>query len=500
MFRKVLIANRGEIALRVMRACRERGLRTVAVYSDADANAPHVRFADEAVRLGPAPPSESYLKIDAILRAAKDTGAEAIHPGFGFLSENAGFAEAVRGAGLIFIGPSADVVRSMGSKTEARALMQRAGVPVVPGTEAGADDQVLIAAAKDIGYPLMVKASAGGGGKGMRIVREAGALEAALSAARREAKAAFADDTIFLERYVERPRHIEFQVFGDEHGNIVHLFERECSIQRRHQKIVEETPSPALDESLRQKMGEAAVAAARAVGYTNAGTVELLLGPDGDFYFLEMNTRLQVEHPVTELATGIDLVGWQLRIAAGEPLPRKQDELRQLQHAIEVRIYAEDPAAGFLPVTGTAEYVREPKGPGIRVDGALESRQEIPIHYDPMLAKLIAWGADRPSAIARMKQALADYVVLGVTTNIEFLREVIAHEAFAKGETDTGFIDRNMPSWKPKSPAPTDEVLLALAAGESARKSERSGAAGPDDGDRFSPWQTLGPWRPGGAA
>ncbi len=500
MFRKVLIANRGEIAMRVMRACRELGVRTVAVYSDADAAAPHTRFADEAVRLGPPPPSESYLQIDAVLEAARKMGADAVHPGFGFLSENARFAEAVGEAGLTFIGPKPDVVRTMGSKTEARALMQKAGVPVVPGTPAGKDDASLIAAADGIGFPLLVKASAGGGGKGMRIVRESKELTGALASARREAKSAFGDDTVFLERYLERPRHIEFQVFGDDHGNIVHLFERECSIQRRHQKIVEETPSPALDDALRRRMGEAALAAARAVEYTNAGTVEFLLSADGEFYFLEMNTRLQVEHPVTECSTGIDLVHWQLRVAAGEPLPLRQEDLRQQQHAIECRIYAEDPASQFLPVTGRAVYVREPEGPGIRVDAALESGQEIPVFYDPMLAKLITWGRDRDLAIARMRQALGDYVVLGVTTNLPFLREVIAHEAFASGDTDTGFLDRWFADWQPSSDTPSDEVCWALAAAESEHRPTGSTGGGSDDGDRFNPWERLGPWRPGGVA
>ena len=441
--RRVLVANRGEIAARVLRSCRELGLGTVAVYSDADRAAPHVAMADVAVRLGPAPAAESYLSIDALLAAARATGADAIHPGYGFLSENADFARAVAEAGLVFVGPSPLVIQMLGSKQEAKRRAIAAGVPVVPGYNG--DDQttaVLEAEARAIGFPLLVKASAGGGGKGMRIVRRADELTDALDAARREAAGAFGDDTLLLERYVERPRHVEIQILGDHHGNLIHLWERECSIQRRHQKVIEEAPSPALSPELRQQMGAAGVAVGRAVGYTSAGTVEFILAPDGAFYFLEVNTRLQVEHPVTELTTGLDLVREQLRIARGEPLGYTEAPA-QRGHAIEVRLYAEDPAAGYLPTTGTLAAFELPSAPGLRVDAGVVAGSEIGIHYDPMLAKIIAYGETRGDAAALLAWALERAVIAGVTTNRELLARVLRHPAFLAGELDTHFLERH---------------------------------------------------------
>ncbi|MDX1524202.1 MAG: acetyl-CoA carboxylase biotin carboxylase subunit [Anaerolineae bacterium] len=501
MFKKILIANRGEIAVRIIRACQEMGIATVAVYSEADATALHTILADEGVLIGPPPPSQSYLLAEPILAAARQTGCQAIHPGFGFLSENAAFAEAVAEAGLTFIGPNAEAIRLMGSKITARTVMAKAGVPVVPGYHAQADDTPadLQAAADTIGYPLMVKATAGGGGKGMRVVAAAADLPAAIESAQREALKAFGDGQIFLERYIENPHHIEFQVFGDSQGNIIHLFERECSIQRRHQKIVEETPSPLLDEALRQRMGEAAVAAARAVDYVNAGTIEFLADEAGNFYFLEMNTRLQVEHPITELVTGVDLVRLQLRVAAGEPLPFQQADLSQRGHAIECRIYAEDPANGFLPDTGPLLHVTEPSGPGVRVDTGITAGDEVTLHYDPMLAKLIVLGDDRPAAIQKMALALKQYLILGVTTNIPFLQAVMAHPAFGRGETTTHFIDQHLAGWQPPGEAVTDVALIAAALFEmfGTQEASQAGTDGNSDGDGHSPWRHLGPLRLG---
>ncbi|HVV81666.1 MAG TPA: biotin carboxylase N-terminal domain-containing protein [Kofleriaceae bacterium] len=441
--RRVLVANRGEIAARVLRTCREMGLGTVAVYSDADRRAPHVALADVAVRLGPPPASDSYLSIPAILDAARATGADAIHPGYGFLSENADFARAVVEAELVFIGPSPLVIQVLGSKQEAKRRAQSAGVPVVPGYNG--DDQApatLAAEAHAIGFPLLVKASAGGGGKGMRIVRRPDELAYALDAARREAAGAFGDDTLLLERYVERPRHVEIQILGDHHGNLIHLWERECSIQRRHQKVIEEAPSPALTAELRQQMGAAGVAVGRAVGYTNAGTVEFILAPDGNFYFLEVNTRLQVEHPVTELTTGLDLVREQIRIARGEPLDHAQAPA-QRGHAIEVRLYAEDPAGGYLPTTGTLAAFELPSVAGLRVDAGVQAGSEIGIHYDPMLAKVIAHADRREDAAALLAWALERAVIAGVVTNRELLARVLRHPAFLAGELDTHFLERH---------------------------------------------------------
>ncbi|GMV43858.1 MAG: acetyl/propionyl-CoA carboxylase subuit alpha [Myxococcales bacterium] len=458
---KILVANRGEIAIRVMRTCRELGIATVAVFSDADAGAAHVRAADEAVRIGPAPASESYLVTARLLDAARRTGADAIHPGYGFLSENAVFAEAVEGSGLVFIGPRPDSIRAMGSKAEAKRLMAAAGVPVIPGWHGEEQETgALVQRAREVGFPLLVKASAGGGGKGMRLVRDAAHLERDLDAARREAEKAFGDGTLLLERYIEDPRHIEFQILGDSHGNLVHLFERECSIQRRHQKIVEETPSVALTPALRARMGEVAVAAGRAIRYRGAGTVEMILAPGGEFYFLEVNTRLQVEHPVTELVTGIDLVREQIRVARGELLGYGQESLLQTGAAVEARIYAEDPATGFLPAAGSIVDWHFPPAPGLRVDAGVETGSEVGIWYDPMLAKVIAHGRDRQEATARLARALEQASILGVTTNQAFLVSLLRHPEYLAGHVDTHFIDRH---WGPQPALPHDGERLRQA-------------------------------------
>ena len=502
MFQKILIANRGEVAVRIIRSCQELGIRTVAVYSDADANALHTMLADESVPIGPAPPAQSYLCGDCILEQAVRLGCDAVHPGYGFLSENADFAEAVMQAGLTWIGPDPAAMRTMGSKTSARAAMQAAGVPVVPGYQASQDDTDLLAAAAALGFPLLVKATAGGGGKGMRIVTDATDLPAALASARREAKNAFADDHIYLEKLIASPRHIEFQVFGDRHGNAVHLFERECSIQRRHQKIIEETPSPLLDAELRRRMGEAAVAAVRAVGYVNAGTLEFLVDPaSGSFYFLEMNTRLQVEHPITEQVTGVDLVKLQLKIAAGEAIPFRQQYLAQRRHAIECRIYAEDPANDFLPSIGKVLRAVEPVGPGVRVDAGVTTGDEITIHYDPMIAKLIALGEDRADAVRKMDWALQHYVILGLTTNIPFLRAVVTSDAFRRGDVTTDFVDKHFGGWQPFTEDPPDMVLVAAALAELLEdeavgtNSVTADVAG--QGDPFAPWRQSSGFRMG---
>ncbi len=440
--RKVLVANRGEIAVRVMRTCRERGIATVAVYSEADAGALHVRMADEAVLVGPAPSSESYLVAERILDAARQTGADAVHPGYGFLSENAAFAEACAEAGITFIGPPPGAIRSMGDKTAARAIMKEAGVPMAPGTvDAIADVAEAVRAADEIGYPVLIKAAAGGGGKGMRVVESAGEIERAVEQAQGEARSAFGDERVFVEKYLLGPRHIEFQVLADGHGNVVHLFERECSIQRRHQKVIEEAPSSALTADLRAEMGEAAVEAARACGYVGAGTVEFLVDDALNFYFLEMNTRLQVEHPVTEWITGLDLVAEQIRIAEGEALGYGQDDLAIHGWAVESRVYAEDVAAGFLPAPGPLLRHAPPSGFGVRVDAGVEQGDEIPIYYDPMISKLTAWGRTRTEAIDRMDRALSEYDVAGVETTIPFCRFVMQHEAFRSGDFDTGFVN-----------------------------------------------------------
>jgi acetyl-CoA carboxylase biotin carboxylase subunit len=445
MIRRLLIANRGEIAVRIIRACRELGIESVAVFSDADFRAPHTLAADHAERIGPPPASDSYLNTAAVIEAARRAGADAVHPGYGFLSERAAFARACEQAGLIFVGPPPAALERMGSKIDARRLMQAAGVPIVPG-EAPADqrDDALAAAARKIGFPVLIKPSAGGGGIGMKTVREPASLIDAIQRARREARAAFGDDTLFVERLIERPRHVEIQILADRHGNVVHLFERECSIQRRHQKTIEESPCPVLTSSIRERMGEAAVAAARAAGYVNAGTIEFLLEGRGDqakFYFLEMNARLQVEHPVTEAVVGVDLVHAQLRIASGEPLPWAQPALGQRGHAIECRIYAEDPLCDFLPQAGPLLMYREPQGPGVRVDAGVVEGGEVSVFYDPLLAKLIVWAETRDAAIARAAVALDRFIVLGIRTNVEFLGAVLRHPRFAAADVDTAFLD-----------------------------------------------------------
>lgn len=501
-FSKLLIANRGEIAVRVIRACQALNIRTVAIYSEADAHALHVRLADEAVPIGPPPPKESYLRGEAIIAAAKSTGAQAIHPGFGFLSENADFADAVRAAGLIFIGPTGDAMRAMGSKTQARALMQAAGVPVVPGYHPRpvGEGQGVRAWADQTGYPVLVKAAAGGGGKGMRIVRQPDQLIESIEAAQREAAKAFGDDTIFLEKYIEGARHIEFQVLGDAHGHVVQLFERECSTQRRHQKIIEETPSPLLDDALREQMGQAAVAAAQAVNYQNAGTIEFIVDPrTRAFYFLEMNTRLQVEHPITEWLTGRDLVNLQLHVAQGKALPFTQSDLTWRGHAIECRLYAEDPANNFLPAVGKVLLAQFPAAPGVRVDSGLETGDEISIHYDPMIAKLSVLGEDRADALRKMDWALRNTIILGVTTNLPFLRDVLAHPVFQRGEVTTDFIEREMSAWRPAVDGVRDLALIAAVLSElTSQRGSESTTQRISESASYDPWQINDRFRAGG--
>lgn len=445
MIKKILVANRGEIAIRIMRSCREMGISTVAVYSDADRTSMHVRYADEAYFIGPSPSSESYLKMDKILEVAKKSGVDAIHPGYGFLSENAEFAKQCGKKGIIFIGPSPHAIATMGDKITARQTMINAGVPVVPGTKQKiTTDAEAKKVMEEIGLPIMVKASAGGGGKGMRLVHSAGDLLNAVKAAKSEARSAFGDDSVYIEKYIESPHHIEFQILGDKHGNIIHLFERECSIQRRHQKVVEETPSPILTPELRERMGKSAVEAARSVNYEGTGTVEFLVDANLNYYFLEMNTRLQVEHPITERVVGVDLVKEQIRVANGEPLAYKQEYLRQLGHAIECRIYAEDPDNNFMPSPGLIRHISEPTGLGVRTDGYVYKGYEIPIYYDPMISKLIVWGRTRAGAIDRMKRALSEYKISGVKTSIRFLQNIMSNQDFVDGKYDTHFIEKNM--------------------------------------------------------
>ncbi len=499
---KCLIANRGEIAVRVIRACRELGIRSVAVYSEVDANALHVQLADEAYLIGAASPAESYLNSAKIIAVAQQAGCDCVHPGYGFLSESADFAQAVINAGLIWVGPGPDAIRRMGLKTEARDLMQQAGVPLVPGFQSDtASDADFLRVAGEIGYPVMIKAAGGGGGKGIRVVRAAADLLDALAAARREAANAFGDDRLFMEKYIEQGRHIEVQVLSDA-GHTLHLYERECSTQRRHQKIIEESPSPLLDADQRAQIGAAAVQAAEAVGYTNAGTVEFIATPDGTFYFLEMNTRLQVEHPVTEMVTGLDLVQLQFKVAAGDPLPISQNDITQQGHAIECRIYAEDPHNQFLPAIGPVLTFKAPQGPGIRVDSGIQSGDAVTIHYDPMIAKLIVHAPTRAAAIQRMQQALADTVILGVTTNIPFLQTLLAHPAFAAGEIHTAFVDTHLQDLLPPATSipPTAIIIAALhdlynrgnvtENGQPAHASDLSG-------DLFSPWSRGDSFRQG---
>ncbi|MBB4000875.1 acetyl/propionyl/methylcrotonyl-CoA carboxylase subunit alpha [Aureimonas pseudogalii] len=505
MFRKMLIANRGEIACRVIATARRLGIATVAVYSEADANARHVRLADEAWPIGPAPARQSYLVGERILDVARRSGAQAIHPGYGFLSENAEFAEGCERAGVTFIGPPASAIRAMGSKAGSKALMERSGVPLVPGYHGEAQDlETLRDVAARIGYPVLIKASAGGGGKGMRVVSSAGELDAAVGGAKREALASFGDDRVLIEKYLTRPRHIEIQVFADTQGNTVSLFERDCSIQRRHQKVLEEAPAPGMDPARRKVMGEAAVAAARAVGYVGAGTVEFIV-ENGEFYFMEMNTRLQVEHPVTEMVTGLDLVEWQLRVASGEPLPSTSDRLALKGHAIEARVYAEDPARDYLPAVGTLVHLRQPREEAgrVRVDTGVVEGGSITPHYDPMIAKLVVWGEDRPAAVRQLAAALAQYEVIGVATNLDLLRSIAAHPAFEAGELDTGFLARHADDLLPEPPPglvarDLDAVLAAAALDvvRGHREAVTSGAAA--SGDPWSPWTEMDAWRMNG--
>ncbi|VXB60382.1 Biotin carboxylase / Biotin carboxyl carrier protein [Pseudomonas sp. 8BK] len=481
----LLVANRGEIACRVMRTAKTMGIQTVAVHSAIDAGARHVREADLAVNLGGAKPADSYLRIDALIAAAKASGAQAIHPGYGFLSENAGFARAIEAAGLIFLGPPASAIDAMGSKSAAKALMEAAGVPLVPGYHGEAQDvETFRSASNTIGYPVLLKAAAGGGGKGMKVVEVEGELAEALASAQREAQSSFGDSRMLVEKYVLKPRHVEIQVFADQHGNCLYLNERDCSIQRRHQKVVEEAPAPGLSPELRRAMGESAVKAAQAIGYVGAGTVEFLLDDRGDFFFMEMNTRLQVEHPVTELITGLDLVAWQIRVARGEPLPLTQDQVPLIGHAIEVRLYAEDPDNDFLPATGTLALYREATpGPGRRVDSGVAESDEVSPFYDPMLGKLIAWGENREEARLRLLAMLKETCVGGVKTNLAFLSRVLAHPAFANAELDTGFIPRHEAQLlPPETDLPTEFWHLA------AEAFVQSEATQPRPDDRHSPW------------
>jgi acetyl-CoA carboxylase biotin carboxylase subunit len=486
--KRVLIANRGEIALRIVRACHEEGLEAVAVYSTADRSSPHVRAADHAVAIGPASPSQSYLDINRLIEAARASGADAVHPGYGFLAERAPFAEAVERAGLAWVGPPPQAIRAMGDKTEARRRMQAAGVPIVPGSSAPFTELgPALGLAREVGYPVMVKASAGGGGKGMRVVRTPEELPGALESAASEALKAFGDASVYLEKYIERPRHVEIQVLADD-TRTIHLGERECSIQRRHQKLVEEAPSPAVDSELREWMGTAAVAAAEAVAYRGAGTCEFLLAPDRSFYFLEMNTRIQVEHPVTELVYGVDLVREQLRIAAGEPMRVHPGWLSPRGWALECRITSEDPANGFLPSTGRIEYLRVPGGPGVRWDGGVDVGDEVTLHYDSMLAKLIVWAPDRAQAITRMRRALDELTVLGVATNQGFHRRLLADPAFQDGDLDIQFLERRTDLSQPY-PSPDDILRLAVAAAlaeDQARRTRRPAVSADDAGD--GPW------------
>ena len=500
MFQTILIANRGEIACRVIRTARRLGIRTVAVFSEADADAQHVRLADEAVPIGGPRPAESYLRGDAIVQAALHTGAQAIHPGYGFLSENAGFADAVEAAGLAFIGPKAASMRKMGSKAGAKELMQAAGVPVVPGyTGEDQSPDLLAREAARIGFPLMIKAAHGGGGKGMRIVRSAEEFLPHLESCQREAANAFGRDRVLLERYIESPRHIEIQVFGDAHGNVIHLNERECSAQRRYQKVFEEAPSPFLTPALRAAMGEAAVLAARAIDYANAGTVEFIVDPSGRFYFMEINTRLQVEHPVTEMTTGLDLVEWQLRVAAGDRLPLAQADVPQQGHAIEVRLYAEDPEAGFLPGSGRLERLSlPPPSPSVRIDSGVVEGDTVSIFYDPMIAKLIVHDRDRPAALARLREALAQCAIEGPKSNIAFLEALARHPAIVEGRIDTGYLDRHLDEFV-NVQAPAEELVLAAAtatllAQEQGRREQAAASSDPT-----SPWSIADGWRLGHA-
>ncbi|BAO28359.1 acetyl-CoA carboxylase biotin carboxylase subunit [Sulfuritalea hydrogenivorans] len=502
MFTKILIANRGEIACRVIKTARRMGIRTVAVYSEADAGARHVRLADEAVCIGAPSPKESYLVADKIIAAALATGAQAVHPGYGFLSENEDFAEACAKNGLVFIGPPVSAIRAMGSKSEAKKLMEKAGVPLTPGYHGdNQEPEFLKQQADAIGYPVLIKAAAGGGGKGMRAVDKSADFLDALASCKREAQSSFGDQHVLIEKYLQRPRHIEIQVFGDSHGNCVYLFERDCSVQRRHQKVVEEAPAPNMPPERRAAMGKAAVDAAQAVGYVGAGTVEFIVNQDGTFYFMEMNTRLQVEHPVTEMITGLDLVEWQLKVGAGETLPLRQEQLAIRGHALEARIYAEDPDKGFLPSIGKLIHLAPPAETlHVRVDTGVEQDDEISPHYDPMIAKLIVWDETRERALARMLQALADYRVVGVSNNIGFLSRLVACPAFAQADLDTGLIERERGFLFPETVEPPAEAWLVAALAELIRDQQYALAEAEASGDPHSPWHERDGWRLNGNA
>lgn len=487
---KILIANRGEIALRIMRSAREMGIKTIAVFSEADRNALHVRYADQSVCIGPPPSSASYLKMDNIIAAAVQCGADAVHPGYGFLSENAAFARKCEGAGLIFVGPSPAAIEIMGSKLAAKSAVAKFNVPLVPGTaEPIADVEHAKSIARQIGYPILIKASAGGGGKGMRIVEKEEDFQQQMDRAISEATSAFGDGSVFLEKYITRPRHIEFQIFGDQHGNVVHMFERECSVQRRHQKVIEEAPSSVLTAAKRKAMGEAAINVAKSCGYFNAGTVEFILDENLDFFFLEMNTRLQVEHPVTEMVTGLDLVKLQLRVAAGEKLPFRQEALTLRGHAIEARVYAEDPSNHFLPDIGRLTTYKRPQGYGVRVDDGFEQGMEIPFYYDPMIAKLVCYGEDRAEAIARMIRAIAEYEITGLKTTLPFCDFVMHHDAFRSGDFDTNFVENH---FKPELMAPAEdetEGMIAALLAASAMEEVTGAAHIPGPEQQVSLWK-----------
>ncbi|MFQ6058404.1 MAG: acetyl-CoA carboxylase biotin carboxylase subunit [Anaerolineae bacterium] len=494
MFKKVLVANRGEIAVRVLRACEERGISTVAVYSDVDRTALHVRYADEAYPIGPAPARESYLRIDRIIEVAKKARVDAIHPGYGFLAENPDFPRACQAAGIAFVGPPPEAIELMGDKVAARRTMQAAGVPIVPGTDTDLRDDEVLAAARDLGYPLFIKAAAGGGGKGMRLVHSPEELERALGAARREALGAFGDDRIYLERAIECARHIEFQILADTHGNIIHLGERECSIQRRHQKLIEEAPSMALDEDLRREMGQVAVRAARAAGYVNAGTVEFLLDKDKNYYFLEMNTRLQVEHPVTEMVSGVDIVKEQLSIASGRKLRYRQEDIEINGWAIECRISAEDPYNNFLPSSGRITSLYEPTGPGVRVESGIYEGFEVSLYYDPLIAKLVVRGETRAEAILRMRRALGEYRIIGIKTNIPFHQQMMDSTSFIGGRFDTTFLEKHftmIPEERGKHGQVAAIVATLLA---HQRRQQALTMISPRQGRGGSPWKTAGRW------
>ena len=490
MIRKVLVANRGEIACRIIKACKEMQISSVAVYSEVDSDSPHVLMADEAISIGPANPSESYLNFDKIVEAAKKTNSDAIHPGYGFLSENGDFAEYVTASGIIFIGPEPDTIKSMGDKAESKKMMADAGVPTIPGSEGGLSGNI-DATAREIGYPLMVKAAAGGGGKGMRVVGSPEDLDSAIEAASTEARNSFGNDTLIIEKFLDKPRHIEVQILGDKHGNIVHLVDRECSIQRRHQKIIEESPSPAINNKLRKMMGEAALKAAKTVNYSNAGTVEFLY-QDGEFYFLEMNTRLQVEHGVTEMVCGIDIVKWQLRVANGESLDFQQKDIKQRGHSIECRIYAEDPSRDFLPTPGVIRRLVLPEGPGIRNDIGVLEGQEVSSAYDPLLAKLVVWDSCRNSAINRMDHALSDFVIMGLITNQPFLRDIMNNNSYRKASFTTKFVDEEFSEWSLDIQSPVVVAAAMLASVSDNQKVATESSSAP-----YSPWSSRGGWRQG---